>query len=400
MIFSGFSFYLLLALFYLAPFVLLYVLFQFWMRYIQAYYIFNLEWMTLEIKIPREIAKNPRAMEIVLSGLHQTGEGSLIDKYIKGKVRAWFSLEMVSIGGNVHFFVHAEKKFKNLIEAQFYSQYSEVEIYEVEDYTKGIDYVAGDKLELWGVEFKLNKEDAYPIKTYIDYGLDKDPKEEMKVDPMTPMLEAMGGIRPNEQVWLQIIIMAARKKFPKPGTWFTKQEWQDAGRDVMKKMVDAKKSKEAEGAFFSEFSLTESERNVIKAIDRSVDKLGFECGFRILYMAPEEIFDKGVSAAMMASVKQFNSQNLNGFTRDFDSSFDYPWQDPTGRRLLRLKAHFFDAYCNRGYFFPPFSKKRKPFILNTEELATVYHLPGSVAETPTLSRIESRRGEPPGNLPV
>lgn len=398
MLFSGLSFNFLIFIFYVAPFLLVYVLWQFWMRYIRLYYIFELDWITLEIRIPREVAKSPKAMEVVLSGLHQTGEGSLIDKFIKGKVRTWFSLEMASIGGNVHFYIRAERKNKNMIEAQFYSQYPEIEIYEVEDYTTKTKYVAGDKLELWGVEFKLAKEDALPIKTYVDYGLDKDPKEEFKIDPMTPIIEAMGAIKPSEQVWLQIIIVAARKRFHKPGTWFGKQEWQDVGRDLMKKMVDAKKPSSTEGAYFSEFSLTESERNTIKAIDRSVDKLGFECGFRILYMAPEETFDKGVPGAMMASVKQFSSQNLNGFKRDVDTSFDYPWQDPTGNRLLRLKASFFDAFVNRGFFFPPFNKT--PFILNTEELATIYHLPGSVAETPTLGRIESRRGEPPGNLPL
>lgn len=397
MLFSGESFVLLIFLFYISPFILAYVLWKFWIKYIQTYYIFKLDWITLEIRIPREITKSPRAMEVALAGLHQTGDGTLIDKYIKGKVRSWFALEMASIGGNIHFYIRTERKFKNIIEAQFYSQYPEVEIYETEDYTDNIRYVAGDKLELWGAEFKLTKDDVLPIKSYVDYGLDKDPKEEFKVDPMTPIIEAMGAIKPNEQVWLQIIIMAARKRFPKPNTWFGKQEWQDVGKDYIKKLIDSKKPK-GEESFFGELSLTESDRNIIKAIDRSIDKLGFECGFRVLYMSPEETFDKGTAGAMLSSVKQFNSQNLNGFKRDKDTSFDYPWQDPTGGRLLRLKADFFDAYVNRGFFYSPYNKS--PFILNTEELATVYHLPGSVAETPTLGRIESRRGEPPGNLPI
>ena len=47
---------------------------------------------------------------------------------------------------------------------------------------------------LWGCEFKLLKPDAYPIKTYIDFGLDKDPKEEFKVDPISPVIELFGSI--------------------------------------------------------------------------------------------------------------------------------------------------------------------------------------------------------------
>ena len=58
-----------------------------------------------------------------------------------------------------------------------YSQYPGVEIYEVDDYTKPF-YYDPNKVSLWAAEFGLTEADPYPIKTYIDYGLDKDPKEE------------------------------------------------------------------------------------------------------------------------------------------------------------------------------------------------------------------------------
>ena len=58
----------------------------------------------------------------------------------------------------------------------------------------------------------------------------------------------------------------------------------------------------------------------------------------------------------------------------------------------------FDAYINRSAFYKP--HKRKTIVLNTEELATIYHFPGSVVQTPSLSRIESKKGEPPAGLPV
>ena len=58
----------------------------------------------------------------------------------------------------------------------------------------------------------------------------------------------------------------------------------------------------------------------------------------------------------------------------------------------------FESYRLRSYFHPP--HKRKHFVLNAEELATIYHFPGGVAQTPTFGRIESRKAEPPMNLPV
>ena len=42
----------------------------------------------------------------------------------------------------------------------------------------------------------------------------------------------------------------------------------------------------------------------------------------------------------------------------------------------------------------------KAKVFSAEELATVFHLPGQVALTPTLNRIGSTRSEAPANLPV
>jgi len=38
--------------------------------------------------------------------------------------------------------------------------------------------------------------------------------------------------------------------------------------------------------------------------------------------------------------------------------------------------------------------------MSVEELATIYHIPGSVIITPNLSRIESARKSAPANLPI
>jgi hypothetical protein len=37
---------------------------------------------------------------------------------------------------------------------------------------------------------------------------------------------------------------------------------------------------------------------------------------------------------------------------------------------------------------------------NLEEIATLWHLPGSVVATPTLPRIDSAKGTAPANLPL
>jgi hypothetical protein len=158
------------------PAIFLVLLFKAWLYYKRTQFWQKEGSVLLEIKLPREIMKSPLAMEVVLGAFHQPGgEGTWIDRIWKGQTRSWFSLEIASIGGNIRFFIWTKPKHRNVIEAQIYSQYPGVEIYEAEDYTKPF-YYNPEINNLWACEFKLTKPDPFPIKTYVDYGLDKDPK--------------------------------------------------------------------------------------------------------------------------------------------------------------------------------------------------------------------------------
>lgn len=389
------------VLLYLAPLPLAYLFVKLYFLYIRSDYLAKQKWLLLEIKLPAEVSKSPAAMEIVLTALHQTSEGNLIEYYTDGRVRPWFSLELVSLGGTVHFFIYTQDKFRNMIESQVYSQYPTAEIYEVDDYTQFVPYGAADSSwSIWGLEFQLTKADPYPIKTYVDYGLDKDPKEEFKVDPLTALLELLGSLSREEQMWLQIPVMATRDRRKKPGSWFGKEGWKEEGKALIKEITTKYAKKGPNGELYdSELSVPKAERDVIEAINRGIAKYGFDCGIRMIYLAPSDNFNGTNIPRMLSGLKQFGSQNLNGFKPLKTTSYDYPWQDPFGVRVVKAKRMLFDAYRHRGYFYWPYNK-RKIMVLNTEELATLFHFPGQVAETPTLNRIPSKRGEPPSNLPL
>ena len=118
-----------------------------------------------------------------------------------------------------------------------------------------------------------------------------------------------------------------------------------------------------------------------------------------MYTARRDAFNPSRIVGGLAAFKQFSSLDLNGFKpKKTTKAFNYPWQDPWGWRELKLKKRILRAYRERGWFYSPY--KILPFVLNTEELATIFHFPGSSVETPTFGRIESRRGEPPPNLPL
>ncbi len=356
----------------------------------------------LEIKLPKEITKSPLAMETVLGAFHQGGgESTWIDRIWKGKTRARFSLEIASFGGNVKFFIWTQLKHKDNIKAQIYSQYPEVEIYEVEDYTK-LFYYNPNKNNLWASEFALTKPDPYPIKTYIDYGLDKNPKEELKIDPITPMIEFLGSITEGHTVWFQIIIRAHKKRrlFDIFGT--KEDSWEDDAERERKKIMEKLKVAKEEGSFPRIPSKGEAEK--IAALERSISKFPFDCGIRAIYIADKDKFNPSNIGGILGSVKQYSSLNLNGFKpAGWMNDFDYPW-DEWFNRKNKIRPRVLEEFKLRRYFYSPWKCKKfhgsKSFVLNVEELATIYHFPGSVASTPTFERIPSIKAKAPSNLPV
>ncbi len=413
----------------IVPFILIYAmskrLWAEWLAYVREEFVAKEGKILLQIKIPRDITKTPQAMEVVLTGLHQTaGESTWIDRYWKGKTRNPFSLEIVSLSGQVYFFIQTRPSAKTQVESLIYAQYPNAEVVESDDYTDSFDLASGD-FQMMGFELALTRPDPYPLKTYVEYGLDKPgDDEDTKVDPLTPLLEFMGGIEQDNNIFVQILIRAHKKEKTsykdlviwKPWTWFGKSvdDWKDDANAEVKKIKESVAPKDEEGNLdlTKPLNLTEGQKETIKALETSTSKYGFDVGVRLICIGKKEAFNPANIGGMIGGFKQFGSEFHNGFKPGFKTGFDYPWQDMRGKRAEGWKKKIFDAYKARGYFYKPWtfvgsgkllpggSYSREPFVLNTEELATIYHFPGQVAQTPSFQRLDSRKGEPPVNLPI
>ena len=370
-----------------------------WRRYLTIDFIAKqTDWILLEIRIPQDVLKSPLAMEVVLTALNQGNPGNPYEKFFLGQITRWFSLEIVSRGGDVRFYIYTLPRYKNLIESRIYSQYPGAEIYEVPDYVHEVEYHGdGSPWNVWGVEFTLAKPDPYPIRTYLDYELDRlafrEEQEAAKVDPLVSLIESFSDIGKDEMMWMQIIIRASKKQFRKPGTWFGKQDWRGQAKDLIKVLREEGKADE------------------VKALERSVSKVGFDCGIRAMYVAKSHAFNGGKTGGIRVALEPFNSSILNGFKRvggtDNENPFaNYFWElglDPFEwkfRSVEHMKKIMLGAYRARAWFYPPYINERAPFVLNTEELATIYHFPGRVLQTPSFVRVNTKKSEPPVNLPT
>lgn len=382
------------------PILLLVTFVQTWLKYVRTKWNSEQQYVLLEMRIPQEVQKSPAAMEVVISALHQVGTGSLLDVYLKGRTRPWFSLELVSLGGQIHFYIWTPVKLKNIIESQVYSQFPTVEIYEVPDYSLDVVYNPSE-ITVWGAQLGLTKADVYPIKTYIDYGLDQNPDEEFKIDPITAVLEYLGSLREGEQAWIQILVQAHKSEGLKELHIFKIGDWTKSADAEIKKIIGGAAFKPPEGQTATSSHLTEGQKQTISAIERSVGKYAFDTAIRMLYIARKDVFNPTNIGGLLGSFKQFSSVDLNGFKPAWNTNYDYPWQDFRGSRKAGNDRKVIDAYKRRSFFHPPYKNFHgKPFILTTEELATLFHFPGGVATTPTLPRLVSKKAEPPANLPL
>jgi hypothetical protein len=226
------------------------------------------------------------------------------------------------------------------------------------------------------------------------------PKEEEKVDPMTPVLEMLAGIRPNQQLWIQFVCIAHRDKNFKNGQLKASGTWE---ADIMAKvneiMVRGKDRRSPMGPE-GMVTLTSGERNMVETMERMAGKYAFEFACRVVYLSNKERdYDGGLFSRMIRSLAQTEIRGRNGIGMKWRTDFNYKFlSDPFGKIIPHLKQEELVDYKLRR--FTPHGGGDGMKLISVEELATLYHLPGSVAMTPTLNRVPSTRGEAPSNLPV
>ncbi len=389
--------------------VMLFIMFwRRWIHFVRFQFWFSQPMVLLHVELPAEVEKSPQAMEVILTGLWNSGgETTFIARMWEGKFRATTTLEIVGNGGRIGYYIHMRRAWKNFMEARIYGQYPEAQITEVEDYVLKTGY-SPETHDLWGTEYQKSAAGAVPIRTYIDWGLDRDPdKPEKQVDPITNILELMGSLKDGEHLWLQIV-MKARKKDDWYGFYREDTFKDDATAEIQKitkdavtraqQLVDdpdAKKRVGERGATL----LTPGERLRVEAIERSLTKLVFDCGFRTLYIAKKEVFDGARIGTLVNIFTPFRYPGYNSLnvTRGL-SIFDFPWQDFRNIRRDLIRRRMFFWYRHRAYFYVPYDQD--PVLMTTEELATLWHFPSSAVQTPGLVRVASRVGEAPSNLPI
>jgi hypothetical protein len=372
----------------------------------------------LEVKMPKEVVRPIRAMDQIFAGFHGVHDiATWRETWIEGVFQLSLSFEIVSDGGEIHFYIRTPEMFRGFVESNIYSQYPEAEVSLVDDYTKYVPQDIPNKdWDLWGVDYINPKDEIYPIKTYKQFETEAERLEEKRVDPLAGLLEGLSTLKPGEKFWIQIIAKPVLGK-DKP--------WQEKGRalaDKLAKRPEKAKPKpiiqEAAEILLTgktgeeepvekeiippEMKLTPGEREILSAVEAKMAKFGYDCNIRFLYLGKRDIFFKPTTKVGFGFFKEVSTENLGGLrpwskTMTKVKSVLFWFLDK--RRLYLRKRRIFRYYKKRWPTL--FPRKGATYILNTEELATLWHIPGKEA-APALGvpRIESKKKGKPSSLPT
>jgi len=341
-----------------------------WRNYRQADTDAEVESVLLVLEIPRTNDKKELAAEQLFASLH----GILRDKKelrVSGGHQEHLSFEIASVNGRIRFYVWTPKTLQSFVEGQIYAQYPTVQIYQAEE-----DYTEHERNHsvIYSSELTVSASEFLPIRTFQNF----------EVDPLAGItgtlakLEASGE---GEELWIQILV--------KP----VSDEWHDAADSWINRIRSGRSFvgggfgwlggllealwKPPEQGTDGSIELSERDKTRITEAEKKATKLGYEVKIRLAYLGESQTNAKLRMQALVGTFKQFNSANSNGFKT--------------------ARSHFGKEYLEK---YRRRSFGRGGFILNIEELASVFHLPHNNVETPNIVWASAKTAEPPAKLPI
>jgi hypothetical protein len=280
------------------------------------------------------------------------------------------ALEIVAHEKLITFYITVPKYMHQYVEQQLNAQYSSAAIEQVKDYN-----MFAPNGTVVGGYLVFKRENALPIKTYT----------QIESDPLNAITNALSKVPEGDGVAVQYIVRSA-----KPG-------WRDLGKKIVKNMQkgmsfdDAKKGGDSGWGkiFSSQFSkdsdkpeqpkqITPAEQKMMEGIEQKASKAGLEANIRIIASAQSA---DAAGIYLNQVLQAFSSYNIYEFGNAFTQVI------PKNTKLVS------------DFIFRVF-KEKFLVILNTEEMASLWHLPIPTTETPNIRWMLARIAPAPPEIPT
>ncbi len=368
------------------PVLLVVAFWPLWLTFIRSQFVSKINYVTLELKPGDNTPKTARPMELIFYSLYFRTEITRWNALFRGTVRVPWCFEILATGGAVRFFVHIPEHHRAAVEGRVRTEYRDIDIDEARDYSRESAFNPFET-RLHMREYTLGKNDAYPMRTYID---DEHGKE--RRDVFQELLEELATVKEGEEVWISLMVRPHQRDW---GRGYL--DWLEVPEDSLHQ--DAHKQIQKIIGYHGDLrNVPQEQRELVAKIEGALKKPSFDCGLRAVYIAPRNNWDEQRAASLDTLFDRFNDHTLNGFvTYDPRDSVGWPLSDVFQALPALDMEYFLKLYRKRSFFAPPYYGRA--FILNTEELATLYHMP-KVGRASALSRMRGTRLTPPDNLPV
>ena len=344
-----------------------------WRNYQRVDIVKEIESVLLVLEIPKANDKSELAAEQMFASLH----GILRDHKelrLNGGYQEHLSFEIASVGGRIQFYVWVPKTLQSFVEGQIYSQYPQVQIHAADE-----DYVTHERHHsvVYTSELVPTDKEFLPIKTFQSF----------EVDPLAGITGTLAKLEDtDEEIWIQILVRPVADDWHKASDAWIKSVKNGSmaifsGGGLNGKwlatLLTALWNPPEQGAAGAAKEVSERDKTRISEAEKKATKLGYQAKIRIAYLGESTTNAKLRMQGIVGTFKQFNSTNLNGF-KMANESF-------AKEALAKYKSRLF---ADRGY------------LLNIEEVASVYHLPHTNVETPNIVWASTKTAEPPAKLPL
>jgi hypothetical protein len=259
------------------------------------------------------------------------------------------SFEIVAHEGLVHYYVVVPVALIDVIQQAVAAAYPSARLEEVSE--RNIFNPAGRMSGTIGGEFTLKKNFAYPIATY----------QEAKRDATRALLNALSGATKEDGIGIQMMIRPAATGWTKAAVSIAEQIKKDKGvksgmsSTNLKGIMEALwKPPEVSETKAEDKQLSSLEQGLVESIEDKTRYPGYETLIRVVASSNSSARSQAMLNNVVSAFSLFDSTSNNGFKFTVSKSIE----------------EFVTAYIFR--FFP---QEVTQNVLNTVELATIFHLP-------------------------
>ena len=280
-----------------------------------------------------------------------------------------FEVAVPHVGKEIHFYASIPARFAEPFRKQIQSLWSDSIVEAAEDYN--IFNYGGVSV---GAVVSEKERFVLPIRTY----------EEMEADSFLPVLGGFAKINDvGEGGAVQFVIRPAGnnlKKESQSAVKALKKGWKlgniiKGGASVS--LLDVSEALRGKSKK-DENQTVKVDEEAVKLMSSKLMKPLFEVNVRIVASAPSQFQADSILDGLMAGFSQVAAPNRNEF------------------KVTQVSNNDRDFFHN--YSFRAFSSK-EAMVLNSGEVASIFHLPTSSTDIPNVKYVKSREAAPPPNLP-